>query len=108
MSKREQFNLTTTKFSQSEHDYIQELANARKLSDWVARKVRQELEDVENTVTGSSQKLEELYAELKAIKQLLLVVRLPSDVSAPQTVQSVEAAKKPIKLISDEDLNYSF
>src|SRR5690606_31821313 len=71
-TRRDQFNISALKFSDDVHDFLAHLSRTRRLSDWIAKHVEDELKRKRALTGERSACCADLMQEIQTIKQILL------------------------------------
>ncbi|RJX40958.1 hypothetical protein D3P09_02770 [Paenibacillus pinisoli] len=112
MNRRDQFNISALKFSDEVHDFIAQLSTSRRLSDWIAEQVEEELKR-KGAPTGiaQTQHYVDIMNELQSIKQLLKLgdfQQSPHIEQEKQPVIQLVSSNEIANLIPENDLEYGF
>ncbi|GMK47525.1 hypothetical protein PghCCS26_46550 [Paenibacillus glycanilyticus] len=115
MNRREQFNITASKFSPEVYAFIENLSTTRKLSEWIAAAAEQEIEiRRQGSPTGMTCccPSKEILAEIQLIKRMIEHREFTPKTEpkgAPSTVIMEQiSSDKAAQILPDEDVEYGF
>lgn len=113
MRRREQFNITASKFSPEIYAFIENLSTTRKLSEWIATAADQEIRRQGSSVgIACSCPSKEILAEIKHIKRMIEHREFKpkkKPMGAPSTVIMEQiSTDKAAQILPDEDVEYGF